>query len=113
MYKRQIINTVFCVVLAATEFGMNVRAAVDAPRMHHQWMPDTIAIERAGAGDELLQKLRAMGHTVNPGERAGGAQGDANSIGVDAGGTAWGASDKRSPDGKASVARLTSTAARQ
>jgi len=110
---RTIINTVFCVVLAATEFGMNVRAAVDAPRMHHQWMPDTIAIERAGAGDELLQKLRAMGHTVNPGERAGGAQGDANSIGVDAGGTAWGASDKRSPDGKASVARLTSTASRQ
>jgi gamma-glutamyltranspeptidase / glutathione hydrolase len=110
---RTIINTVFCVVLAATEFGMNVRAAVDAPRMHHQWMPDTIAIERAGANEELLQKLRAMGHTVNAGERAGGAQGDANSIGVDPGGTAWGASDKRSPDGKTSVARLTSTASRQ
>ena len=110
---RTIINTVFCVVLAATEFGMNVRAAVDAPRMHQQWMPDAVGIERSGATEELLGKLRAMGHTVNPGERAGGAQGDANSIGVDAGGTAWGASDKRSPDGKASVARLTSTAARQ
>jgi gamma-glutamyltranspeptidase / glutathione hydrolase len=106
---RTIINTVFCVVLAVTEFGMNVRAAVDAPRMHHQWMPDTISIERSGAGEELLQKLRAMGHTVNP----GGNQGDANSIGVDPGGTAWGASDKRSADGKASVARLTSTASRQ
>ena len=110
---RTIINTVFCVVLAVTEFGMNVRAAVDAPRMHHQWMPDTVSMERSGVTEELLLKLRAMGHTVNPGERAGGAQGDANSIGVDAGGTAWGASDKRSPDGKASVARLTSTAARQ
>ena len=110
---RTIINTVFCVVLAATEFRMNVRAAVDAPRMHHQWMPDTISMERSGATEELLQKLRAMGHTVNPGERAGGAQGDANSIGVDAGGTAWGASDKRSADGKTSVARLTSTASRQ
>jgi gamma-glutamyltranspeptidase/glutathione hydrolase len=106
---RTIINTVFTVVLAATEFGMNVRAAVDAPRMHHQWLPDTVGIERSGAGEELLQKLRAMGHTVNP----GGAQGDANSIGVDAGGTAWGASDKRSADGKTSVARLTSTASRQ
>jgi gamma-glutamyltranspeptidase/glutathione hydrolase len=110
---RTIINTVFCVVLAATEFGMNVRAAVDAPRLHHQWMPDTVSLERSGATEELLQKLRAMGHTVNPGERAGGAQGDANSIGVDPGGTAWGASDKRSPDGKTSVARLTSTASRQ
>jgi gamma-glutamyltranspeptidase/glutathione hydrolase len=106
---RTIINTVFGVVLATTEFGMNVRAAVDAPRLHHQWLPDTVTIERGGAGEELLQKLRAMGHTVT----AGGAQGDANSIGVDAGGTAWGASDKRSPDGKASVARLTSTASRQ
>jgi gamma-glutamyltranspeptidase / glutathione hydrolase len=106
---RTIINTVFCVVLAATEFGMNVRAAVDAPRMHHQWMPDSVSIERAGASDDLLEKLRAIGHTAT----AGGAQGDANSIGVDAGGTAWGANDKRSPDGKASVARLTSTASRQ
>jgi gamma-glutamyltranspeptidase / glutathione hydrolase len=106
---RTIINTVFGVVLATTEFGMNVRAAVDAPRMHHQWLPDTVSIERGGAGEALLQKLRAMGHTVT----VGGAQGDANSIGVDAGGTAWGASDRRSPDGKASVARLTSTASRQ
>ncbi len=106
---RTIINTVFSVVLATTEFGMSVRAAVDAPRMHHQWLPDRVSIERAGASEEVLQKLRAMGHTVT----AGGAQGDANSIGVDAGGTAWGASDRRSPDGKASVARLTSTASRQ
>jgi gamma-glutamyltranspeptidase / glutathione hydrolase len=106
---RTIINTVFTVVLATTEFGMNVRAAVDAPRMHHQWLPDTVSLERAAATDELLQKLRAMGHTVNP----GGGQGDANSIGVDPGGTAWGASDSRSADGKASVARLTSTAAKQ
>jgi gamma-glutamyltranspeptidase/glutathione hydrolase len=106
---RTIINTVFSVVLAATEFGMNVRAAVDAPRMHHQWLPDSVSIERAGASEEILQKLRAMGHTISP----GGAQGDANSIGVDAGGTAWGASDKRSSDGKVSVAHLTSTASRQ
>jgi gamma-glutamyltranspeptidase/glutathione hydrolase len=106
---RTIINTVFTVVLAATEFGMNVRAAVDSPRMHHQWMPDTVSLERGAASDDMVQKLRAMGHTV----KDGASQGDANSIGVDPGGTAWGASDKRSPDGKASVARLTSTAAKQ
>jgi gamma-glutamyltranspeptidase/glutathione hydrolase len=109
--SRTIINTIVCVVLGVTEFGMSVRAAVDAPRMHHQWMPDAVTIERAGATDDLVQKLRAMGHTVN----TGGAQGDANSIAVDAGGTAWGADDKRSPDGKASVAgaHLTSTASRK
>ena len=103
-----IINTVLNVVVAVTEFGMNVREAVDLPRVHHQWLPDTVAIERSGATDELLQKLRTMGHTVIP----GGAQGDANSIVVDGRGTAWGANDRRSSDGKAAPAggRLTSTA---
>ena len=97
---RTIINTVLTVVLAVTEFGMNARDAVDAPRMHHQWMPDSVSIERGPAAEALAAKLRAMGHTVT----IGGAQGDANSIVVDAGGTAWGANDKRSADGKVSVA---------
>jgi gamma-glutamyltranspeptidase/glutathione hydrolase len=75
--------------------------------MHHQWLPDTVTIERAGANTALLEQLRALGHTV----REGGVQGDANSILVDASGTAWGAADRRSPDGKASPAGpgLTST----
>src|SRR4051794_40912697 len=107
---RTIINTVFTVVLAATEFGMNVRDAVDAPRMHHQWLPDVVNIERAAATPEAVKKLESLGHTV----KIANGQGDANSIGVDANGTAWGAADKRSPDGKASVpGRLTSTAAQK
>ena len=108
---RTIINTVFNVVLSVTEFGMDARAAVDAPRMHHQWLPDQVTIERAGATPELTEALQKMGHTV----RAGGVQGDANSIGVDASGMAWGAADARSPDGKASPVRgpLTSAAARK
>jgi len=106
---RTIINTVFTVVLATTEFGMNVRDAVDAPRMHHQWLPDSVNIERPAAAADLVAKLTAMGHTV----KTVTAQGDANSIGVDAAGVAWGAADKRSPDGKASVASLTATAVRR
>jgi gamma-glutamyltranspeptidase / glutathione hydrolase len=119
---RTIINTVFNVVLNVTEFGMDVRAAVDAARLHHQWLPDQVTIERADGSDELAGRLQKMGHTV----RTGGAQGDANSIGVDASGLAWGAADTRSPDGKASApaaatkprsgdgrAGLTSAASRQ
>ena len=108
---RTIINTVFSVVLAVTEFGMGVREAVDAPRMHNQWLPDSVNIEKRGATDDLVKQLTAMGHKVN----VVNAQGDANSIGVDAQGTAWGAADRRSPDGKASVAGagLTSTAGRK
>jgi gamma-glutamyltranspeptidase/glutathione hydrolase len=106
---RTIINTVFCVVISVAEFGMNVREAVDAPRIHHQWLPDSVSIERSGATDELVEALRAMGHTVT----TEGVQGDANSILVDAGGMAWGAADPRSPVGKASPAgaRLTSATA--
>jgi gamma-glutamyltranspeptidase / glutathione hydrolase len=98
---RTIINTVLSVVLGVTEFGLNVRDAVDAPRMHHQWLPDAVTIEPDGATDEVVQKLRAMGHTVN----VAGPQGDANSIEVDEGGTATGAADRRTADGKASVPR--------
>src|SRR5688500_4617971 len=97
---RTIINTVFTVVLAVTEFGMDVRAAVAAPRMHHQWLPDQVSLERSGPGDELFASLQRMGHVV----RMTSGQGDANSIGVEASGLAWGAADRRSPDGKASAA---------
>ena len=76
---RTIINTVLSVVLGVTEFGLNVRDAVDAPRLHHQWLPDSVEIEGNAASDEVLQQLRAMGYTV----KVGGAQGDANSIVVD------------------------------
>ena len=97
---RTIINTVFNVVLNVTEFGMDVRAAVAAPRMHHQWLPDQVSLERSGPGDELFASLQRMGHVV----RMTSGQGDANSIGVEASGLAWGAADRRSPDGKASAA---------
>ena len=104
---RTIINTVLSVVLGVTEFGLNVRDAVDAPRVHHQWLPDTVQIEKNGASDEVLQQLRAMGHVVT----VGGAQGDANSIMIDGSGVAWGANDRRNADGKASAAGGAATTA--
>ncbi len=96
---RTIINTVLSVLLGVTEFGLNVSDAVDAPRMHHQWLPDTVTIEPDGATEEVVQKLRAMGHTVN----VAGSQGEAHSIQVDERGTSTGAADRRNPDGKVSV----------
>ena len=93
---RTIINTVLSVVLGVAEFGLNVRDAVDAPRMHHQWLPDAVQIEKDGVPVDVVEQLRAMGHTVN----VGGRQGDANSILIDETGTAWGANDHRTKDGK-------------
>jgi gamma-glutamyltranspeptidase/glutathione hydrolase len=96
---RTIINTVFDIVLNVTEFGMNAREAVDAPRMHHQWLPDQTTIEANAVPEATLERLRAMGHTI----RMQGGQGDGHSILVDPRtGIAYGANDKRSRDSKAS-----------
>lgn len=95
---RTIINTVTEIVLNATTFGMDVRHAVDAPRFHHQWMPDEVTFERDAIPAETVQALTAMGYTV----KFGGQQGDGNSI-IVRDGVAYGANDaKRSVDSKAS-----------
>ena len=96
---RTIINTVMEVVFNATGFGMNAREAVDAPRLHHQWLPDAATFERDALPDSTLAQLRAMGHTVE--QR--GRQGDAHTIIFDAKTKiAYGANDRRSSDSRAS-----------
>jgi gamma-glutamyltranspeptidase/glutathione hydrolase len=92
---RTIINTVLQVVLNVTEFGMDIQQAVDAPRLHHQWLPDRVAIETDGASPEVVAALEAMGHNV----RVGGRQGSAHSILIDARtGERLGAADPRDRD---------------
>ena len=97
---RTIINTVMEVVLNATGFDMNAREAVDAARLHHQWLPDVAMFERDAIPDSTLARLRAMGHTAE--QR--GRQGDAHTIIFDAkSGTSYGANDRRSSDSRASA----------
>ncbi len=94
--SRTIINTSLQVVVNVIDFGMDIQAAVDAPRLHHQWMPDHARFEGTHEYPEAVKKLRAMGHKV-----VGTKQGDAHSILVDPKtGTYRGAADKRI-DGKA------------
>ncbi|MBL8998340.1 MAG: gamma-glutamyltransferase [Gemmatimonadetes bacterium] len=99
---RTIPNTVLDVVLGVTAFNEGVRTAVDAPRVHHQWMPDTAYFEAGVASPEVVASLRAMGHAVR--EVPARTQGDAHSILYEAATrTARGANDHRSPDSKASA----------
>ncbi|HUJ21225.1 MAG TPA: gamma-glutamyltransferase [Bryobacteraceae bacterium] len=58
-----IINTVLEVVVDVIDFGMNIADAVDAPRLHHQWMPDVLDLER-GFSPDTIALLQARGHTV-------------------------------------------------
>jgi len=76
--SRTIINTVLCVLINVLEFDMDARAAVDAPRIHHAWFPDSVSFEGADSHPDLVKALRRMGHSVH-----GSSQGDAHSIYVD------------------------------
>ena len=61
---RTIINTVLLTILNVVDFGMNIQEAVDAPRLHHQWLPDETRYERWGLSPDTLSLLAAKGHTL-------------------------------------------------
>ncbi len=94
---RTIINTVLMTILNVVDFGMNAQEAVDAGRMHHQWLPDRLSMERYGFSADTIAKLKAMGHTVTE----GGGQGVAEVIVVGKDGVLEGGIDGRAPDGGA------------
>jgi gamma-glutamyltranspeptidase/glutathione hydrolase len=96
---RTIINTSRDVVLGVTAWGLTGRQAVDAPRMHHQWLPDRLSIEANGVTQDVLAKLKAMGHNAT----ATGRQGSAQSIWIHpTTGMAYGVADTRDATAKAS-----------
>jgi gamma-glutamyltranspeptidase / glutathione hydrolase len=62
---RTIINTVLLTILNVIDFGMNAQQAVDAPRFHHQWLPDRITYERHGISPDTLAILTSRGHQLH------------------------------------------------
>jgi gamma-glutamyltranspeptidase/glutathione hydrolase len=97
---RTIINTVLHTVLNVVDFGMNAQQAVDAPRFHHQWLPDRIAYEKHGISPDTLAILTSRGHALREIER----QGVAEVIVYDAKGDVLeGGIDRRAPDGGAGL----------
>jgi len=79
---RTIINTSLCIVLNVLEFEMDLPAAVSAPRLHHQWLPDLVRFEAVEDPryEKTLADLRRRGHQVDSKPRR---QGDAHSIWID------------------------------
>jgi gamma-glutamyltranspeptidase/glutathione hydrolase len=71
---RTIINTVLMTILDVVDFGMNAQEAVDAGRIHHQWLPDRLSYEENAFSPDTIEKLKAMGHTVQQGGNQGVAQ---------------------------------------
>jgi gamma-glutamyltranspeptidase/glutathione hydrolase len=60
-----IITSVLQTILNVYEFDMSMQEAVNAPRFHHQWLPDEITFEPDSFNKKLLQKIRAKGYIIN------------------------------------------------
>jgi gamma-glutamyltranspeptidase/glutathione hydrolase len=92
---RTIPNTVLNVLVNIIDFAMDARQAVDAPRIHHQWLPDRVSVETALAKQHpsTVERLKTMGHTV---KTETDRQGDAHTVMVDVKtGKLTGAADRR------------------
>ena len=93
-----IINTVLQVILNVVDFGMTVQEAVDAPRFHHQWLPDEIFWENNDLQSDTRAALERMGHIfrAKPGFSDLDTIGDGHAVIIDpATGLRLGASDPR------------------
>jgi gamma-glutamyltranspeptidase / glutathione hydrolase len=92
-----IITTVANILIGVTDFGLDIQQAVNAPRFHHQWIPDRIAMERNRFSPDTIKLLEAKGHTISF-----GLGGDGECIQIDLQtGQRLGASDGRNDSGKA------------
>ena len=60
----RIITIVLETILNVIDYGITPREAVDAPRIHHQWLPDTIYAERRALSPDTRAALEAMGYSI-------------------------------------------------
>lgn len=66
----RIITAVLQVIVNTIDFGLNVQEAVDAPRIHQQWLPDVTNVENLALSPDTRKLLEAMGHTLGSSQPA-------------------------------------------
>ena len=86
----RIITTTLQVIMNVIDHNLNPLAAVSAPRIHHQWLPDEIRIEQ-GVSPDTIKLLQSMGHTVTQNRAMGASQ----TIVIGEDGTLYGGADPR------------------
>ena len=89
----RIITITLQAILNVVDHGMNLQEAIDAPRIHHQWMPDRVFTEPYALSPDTVRLLAGMGYDVSPdenwpiwGEAAGILVGGASLADIEAGG---------------------------
>ncbi|HWG69452.1 MAG TPA: gamma-glutamyltransferase [Steroidobacteraceae bacterium] len=111
----RIITTVLEIIVNVIDHGMTLQEAVDAPRIHHQWLPDTLGAEPFALSADTVDALTRMGYHVvplepwgtgNAAEAIGIAPADAaraQALGFPRPGILYGAGDSRAPAGSAAA----------
>jgi gamma-glutamyltranspeptidase / glutathione hydrolase len=114
----RIITIVASTILNVIDHGMNIQEAVNAPRIHHQWLPDQITVEPYALSPDTARILGTMGHKIVEQTPWGAAEAimiapkdatgvkvtsgnDAQALGKPVPGTFYGAHDDRRPAGSA------------
>ena len=91
-----IITSVLQTVLNVYEYGMTMQQAVDAPRFHHQWLPDVVTFESDSFSSQLVDSLKNKGYKTQ--SKAGTVIGKVDAIRVLPNGKLEGGADKRGDD---------------
>ena len=95
---RTIINTTLQVILNVIDHGMNIAQAVEAGRIHHQWLPDVTSLEGNSFSVDTINLYEAKGHSTRVGNNQGSAMGIYHDRET---GLFHGAADSRAGDGAA------------
>ncbi|ANO53315.1 gamma-glutamyltransferase [Woeseia oceani] len=95
---KTIINTSMQTVLNVIDHGMNIAEAIEAPRIHHQWLPDMTVFERSGISPDTRKLYESFGHTIREVRGIGSAMGVYRDPET---GILYGGADSRAEDGGA------------
>ena len=72
---KTIINTVMQTILNIVDHGFNIAESIEAPRIHHQWLPDFTSIESSGFSPDTLRLYEDKGHNTSERGSQGAAMG--------------------------------------
>ena len=95
---RTIINTTMQTILNVIDHGMNIARAIDAPRIHHQWLPNSTRMESSSFSADTVRLYEQRGHVINETRAIGQAMGVYRDPET---GVLSGAADPRAEDGGA------------
>ena len=97
---KTIINTTMQTILNVIDHGMTIAESIEAPRIHHQWLPDVTSFERRGISPDTRKIYESYGHKIRERNSIGSAMGVYRDPET---GVISGAADSRAEDGGVAV----------